>query len=311
MNKVYRFEDIAGFLHGADARVTGDTGSVEVSKISTLEAADRRSMVWVRERVEGAARAIESSSASLVIAHHSAAAEIAKAIGPGRCVVATGDPRLLFARIANALFVPRAAPGVHPTAVVHPEASISKSASIGPFTYIGASTIGDGSVIHGHCHVYDDVVIGRNCVVNAHCVIGASGSGYVKAPDGHWEPFPQIGRTILEDDVEIGANSYVARGALDETRIRRGTKIGLSACIGHNTQIGERAMILANAVVGGSTLVGNDAWVSVGAVIRNGINVGKNTQILMGAVVHKDVPDGVAVGGNPGRVIPRSAEIRS
>ena len=306
MNRLFKYRDIASLIQKLRGRCFGDPSSVRVAHASTPENADHHSIIWVAERFKESDRIIRDSDASLIIAHQTVEPLLEKFDLKKRCVVTTANPRLLFSAIVSTLFGESFAHGIHETAIIHSGASIGSNVYIGPYTYVGMSTIGNGAVIHGHCYIYDQVFIGENCVVHAHSVIGASGSGYVKNDVGEWENFPQIGTTVLEDNVEIGANTYVARGALGETRIGRGAKIGLGACIGHNVTIGENSVVLANAVVGGSAVIGKDAWVSMGALIRDGIRLGDSARVGMGAVVYKDVPNGANIVGTPGREIPRS-----
>ena len=304
--RTFSFADIEKWIASADAKIYGDRSAVCFTRAATPAEADQRAIAWIGEAAPDAAQLLAQCRASLIITHAKWVVQ-AGAAPAGTCVVATAQPRLLFARIVNALLVPAPHPGVHPTAFVHPGASVAASAYIGAFAYVGAARIGEGSLIEGHCHIDDGVEIGRRCTLGAHSAIGVRGSGYAKSEHG-WLPFPQLGTVIIEDDVDIGANAYVARGSLGETRIMRGAKIGLAACIGHNTRIGERCMVLASALVGGGTVLDRDVWVSIGAVLRDGITVGAGARILMGAVVHKNVPARAVVAGNPGREIKSPSE---
>jgi UDP-3-O-[3-hydroxymyristoyl] glucosamine N-acyltransferase len=306
MNRVFSYSDIEHLVRQAGAKLFGNADAIRIAKASTPGAADPLSVVWIGEKFKEAAASLQSCKASLIVAHYGVESLLDKVDLDGRCVITSTSPRLLFAAIANTLFNPAPSPGIDPTAVIHPDASIAGSVYVGPYAYVGKATLEEGVVIHGHCYIYEQTFIGRRCIVHAHCVIGAPGSGYVKNEQGRWEGFPQIGTTILEEDVEVGTNTYIARGALGETRIGRGVKIGLAACIGHNVVIGENSMMLANAVVGGSTVIGKNAWVSMGALIRDGLVLGDNARIGMGAVVYKDVPDGANIVGNPGREMGRA-----
>ena len=263
-------------------------------------------MTWVGERAGDLVQTINGCTATLVVAHDSVVSRSSELEMSKKCIVATPRPRLVFSRLACALLADHPNPGIHPTAVVHPNATIAPTASVGPFTYVGNASIGDATIVDGHVYIYDKVTIGKNCIIRSHCSIGAHGSGYEKDENGTWIGFPQMGATVLEDEVEVGANSYVARGALGETRIKRGTKIGLSVCVGHNVYVGEHSMILSNAVVGGSALLGPRTWISIGAVLRNGIKLGAGCKVTMGAVVYKDAPEGSTIAGNPGREISKA-----
>jgi UDP-3-O-[3-hydroxymyristoyl] glucosamine N-acyltransferase len=222
----------------------------------------------------------------------------------GMTVVEADNPRLFFARAAK-LLKPTAHPsGIHKSAVVSTDAIIGTGVSIGagviiePHVHIGEGTSIDAGAVIGHgvsigerCHVYPRVVLyggvtlGDRVIVHAGAVLGADGFGYVRDPaTGAYTQFPQQGRLVIEDDVEIGANTTIDRGALDETRIRRGTKIDNLVHIGHNCDIGEDVILVALTGISGSSSVGK------GAVIAGQVGIGD----------HAHVGPGVILGGQAG-----------
>ncbi len=273
-------------------RLLGD-GSVLITAVSSLQSAGHEHVVFVedRERLEIALR----SSAPVIIA-----GEFAREIPSGsKAVLLSGQPRLTFARAARLLQESNDPPQIHASAVVATSAKIGKNVSVGAGAIIGErSSIGDGSIISARAVIGDDVELGSDCridagvtiypstklgarvVVQAGAVLGSAGFGYVRDSEtGRYERSPQIGRLFIEDDVEIGANSTVDRGALDETRIRRGAKIDNLVHIGHNVQIGENVIIAAqtgisgsvtiedNVVMGGQVGIGDHARVEAGAML--------------------------------------------
>ncbi len=181
---------------------------------------------------------------------------------------------------------------VDPGVVVGPCAVIGSHARIGDGTLIGAgAVIGEGVKIGVHCHIYPRVVIypgttlGDRVVVHAGAVLGADGFGYVRdSVTGAYTQFPQQGTLVIEDDVEIGANSTIDRGALEETRIRRGTKIDNLVHVGHNCDIGENVILVALTGISGSSTVGK------GAVLAGQVGIGD----------HAHVGPGVILGGQSG-----------
>jgi len=227
---------------------------------------------------------------------------LADLAGAGTAFLTVRDPRLSFSRILAALFAPPPPPpGIHPTAVVHPEAEIDPTASIGAHVVLDRCSVGAGTVIHPHCHLYDDVRVGRNCLIHSGTMIGPDGFGYQRNADGVAEKFPQLGGVTIEDNVEIGANTVIDRGALSDTIIRSGAKIDNLVHISHNCDIGRDAFVIAHAMVGGSTVVGDRSWVAPCASLINGIRVGSDVTVGMAAVVIRDVPDGLTVMGAPAR----------
>jgi len=221
-----------------------------------------------------------------------------------KCVVESTQPRLWFARAAKLLKPAHAGSGVHPSAVIGsgvelgsevsigPCAVIEENARIGARTRVGAGAfVGSGVRVGEYCQIYPRAVLyagttlGNWVVVHAGAVLGADGFGYVRNPaTGAYTQFPQQGTLIIEDEIEIGANTTIDRGALGETRIRRGTKIDNLVHIGHNCDIGEDVILVALTGISGSSSVGK------GAVIAGQVGIGD----------HAHVGPGVILGGQAG-----------
>jgi UDP-3-O-[3-hydroxymyristoyl] glucosamine N-acyltransferase len=215
---------------------------------------------------------------------------------------------LAFARAANLLRGNAAhSTGVHPSAVVDASAKLGEGVSVGANAVIGPSVIGERTSIGVGCVIADRVELGDDCeiypnvtiypgtrlgdrvIVHAGAVLGSDGFGYVRDPkSGRHEKFPQIGNLVIEDDVEIGANTAIDRGALETTRIGRGTKIDNLVHIGHNCQFGEDVIIAAQAGFSGSITLENQV------VIGGQVGVGE----------HARIQEGVLLGGQAG-VLPK------
>lgn len=220
------------------------------------------------------------------------------------CIVESEQPRLWFALAAKLLNPLPEPSGVHPSAVVSEHAELGEDVTIGAcavvedFVHIGAGTrieagavIGRGVRIGEFCRIYPRAVLysgttlGNWVTVHAGAVLGADGFGYVRDPaTGAYTQFPQQGTLVIEDDVEIGANSTIDRGALKETRIRRGVKIDNLVHIGHNCDIGEDVILVALTGISGSSSVGK------GAVIAGQVGIGD----------HAHIGPGVILGGQAG-----------
>jgi UDP-3-O-[3-hydroxymyristoyl] glucosamine N-acyltransferase len=219
-------------------------------------------------------------------------------------IVETDQPRLWFARAAHMLARPPLSTGVHSSAVVSPEATLAAAVSVGPCAVVGAHAhigeesrieagavvcegvrIGKGCRIHPRAVLYPGTTLGDRVVVHAGAVLGADGFGYVRdEATGAYTQFPQQGTLVIEDDVEIGANTTIDRGALLETRIRRGTKIDNLVHIGHNCDVGEDVILVALTGISGSSSVGK------GAVIAGQVGLGD----------HVTIGPGVILGGQSG-----------
>ena len=293
----YTIEDI--ITHAATPCVVeGDATGRFFTNIAPISDATTESLVWIKVSSKNPSQVLSQTPAQIVICDPSLSIpERARS----KVYVRVENPRLVFSRVAKALFEKPPPFGIHPTAFVDPLAIVSPKCTIGPFTYIGASRIGDNTVIHGHCHIYDNVTIGSNVTIHAGTIIGADGFGYSRNEEGEFEKFPHVGGIVIEDHVDIGANTCVDRGSLGNTIIREGAKIDNLVHIAHNVVVGRHAAVIANAMVGGSTNIGDFSWVAPSVALMNGISLGKNTTAGLGAVVTKSIPDGETWAGIPAR----------
>jgi UDP-3-O-[3-hydroxymyristoyl] glucosamine N-acyltransferase len=247
----------------------------------------------------------------------------------GRPVIRSPMPNLDFARAAGLISpTPRPEPGIHPGAFVDPTAKVNPEASIGPHASVGARTeIGPRTVLHPNVTVCDDVQIGVDClfhpgvVVREQCVIGdrvilqpgvsigGDGFGYEFNERGEHEKIPQLGNVVIEDDVEIGANSAVDRARLGTTRIERGVKIDNLVQIGHNCVVGAHSAVVSQSGLGGSTLVGSRVFIMGQAGIAGHLSIGDGSFVGARAGLMRDVPPGSKVWGTP--AVPERRWLRS
>lgn len=281
-------KEIAEFVQ---ARIVGDA-SVEVTGLASIQSAESGDLVFVGEE-----KHLESalhSKATAVIAGEFAAGARSKPL------LIAQQPRLAFARAGHLLAPgPKYQPGIHPSAAIHPSAKLGAGASVeahvvikedvvvGARTHIGPGCCLQAGVVIGEdCHLapnvtlYSGARLGNRVIVHAGAVLGSDGFGYVRdSATGRYEKFPQIGRLVIEDDVEIGANATIDRGALDATRIRRGTKIDNLVHIGHNCDIGEDVVIAAQTGLSGSVTVEN------GVVMGGQVGIGDHARIEAGSIL--------------------------
>jgi UDP-3-O-[3-hydroxymyristoyl] glucosamine N-acyltransferase len=270
----------------------------ELNDVSSIASARSGSLVFATDPPSASA-AIQSAATAVILPK-----DLVDQITPTKPLLISANPKLDFARAAQLLRIARQPPGIHPTAVVSPEATIPSTVSVAATAVVAAHTtlgertiigegavIGEGVIIGADCHIYPRVVIypesiiGDRVIVHAGAVLGSDGFGYVPDPaTGRYIQFPQQGTLVLEDDVEIGANTAIDRGALAETRICRGTKIDNLVHIGHNCRIGHDTVIAAQTGISGSCTVGN--------------NVMLGGQVGMGD--HAHIGDGVILGGQGG-----------
>lgn len=309
-------KELAEFVQ---ARVVGD-GGVEITGISSIQSASHGDLVFVEDE-KNLRVALESPASAVIVGSFAMGQTNSKPL------LVSAQPRLAFARAAQ-LLCPREEqqPGIHPSAVVHSSARlgegvavgeravIGEGAEIGSKTRIGAgSAIGAGVTVGRDCDLYPNVTIypgtrlGDRVIVHAGAVLGSDGFGYVRnAATGRYEKFPQVGRLEIGDDVEIGANTTVDRGALEVTRIGRGTKIDNLVHIGHNVQIGEDVVIAAQTGLSGSAVVEKNV------VIGGQVGIADHVRIGEGAIIggQSGVPTkkiirgkGIVFWGTPARPI--------
>lgn len=220
------------------------------------------------------------------------------------CIVAMKNPRLGFIRCLNAFFAPSHSWNIHPTAVISKGVIIPDRISVGAQAVVGQGVVlGEGSIIGPRVFIMDQTIIGKEAFLQSGAIIGCDGQGFERNEEGRLERFPQMGRVVLGNRVEVGSNSTIVRGALPgvDTIIGKGTKIGHLVDIGKNVKIGEHCLVSAGAVLCGSVRVGDYAWLAPGCVIRQKVVIGRKAVVGLGSVVVSDVPEGLTVAGVPAK----------
>lgn len=268
--------EVAEWVGASVAAVEG-----RIDRVSSIEAADEASVVFAVDAPT--LKAAMGSKAAAILIGRSLPFEEA---GADARVWRVADPRYAFAEIAKKLNGKGFEAGVHASAVVGAGVVIGEGSSIGPGVVIGDSVrIGKDCNIQARVTLYPGTVLGDRVFVQAGAILGSTGFGYARhAQTGEYVIFPQQGSLHVEDDVEIGANSTIDRGALGETRIGRGTKIDNLVHIGHNCLIGRNVIIAAQTGISGSSVVED------GAILGGQVGIGE----------HATVGAGVILGGGAG-----------
>ncbi len=296
-------EMIAGLLGG---EIVGDKGAV-VSTISSIEEGKGGSLAYLTNpKYESH---LYSSQASIVI--------VASDFSPKEEVTPTlirvADPTQALVKL---LEIYNAAINRRRTGIAS-MSSISEGATIGEDIYVGefsviesGAKVGAGSQIYPQCYIgegvtigqnctlhpgvkiYRDCHIGNNCIIHSGAVIGADGFGFALREDGSFDKIPQLGNVIIEDDVEIGANTCIDRAKTDSTRIRRGVKLDNLIQVAHNVQIGENTVSSAQMGIAGSSSIGRNCFLGGKVGIVDHIHIGDNCKIGSMTGLVKDVPDG-------------------
>ncbi len=317
MSRTITVGELASRINGA---AIGDADRM-VSGIASLDSAGPGDLVYVDSAKYSAA--LTSSGASAAILPDGVDPP------PGMAAIRVRQPALAIAQALEILCpFERTFDGISPQAAIGKDVEIADGAAIGPHVYVGdhvrigrgteihpgatvgrGSIVGDDCVLHSGVHVYDGVTIGNRVIIHAGAVIGADGFGYVQEnieasgapPD---EPVRhrkvrQIGRVVIEDDVEIGANATIDRAALDVTRIGRGSKIDNLVQIAHNCLIGRHCIIVGQAGLSGSCVLGDYVTIAGQAGLAGHLAVGSRAVVGAQAGVTKDIPEGKYVLGSP------------
>lgn len=297
---------LADLARVARADLSG-SGEVEIRAVTDLAHAHPHALVLVANP-----RRLADAEASV------AGALLVESTAPAvhKPALRAGNVRAAFARVLGAFAPPRrAGEGIHPTAIVAPDAQMGRDVTLGPLVVVEAgAAIGDRSallagvtvgarvrigadcLLHPNVTVYPDTIIDDRVIIHGGAVIGSDGFGYA-AEDGVHLKIPHLGRVVIEDDVEIGANVTVDRATLGETRIGRGTKIDNLVQVGHNVTIGEGAILVAQVGISGSVTIGAGVLLAGQAGVADHVSIGEGARILGAAGVSKDIPAGATVSG--------------
>lgn len=316
----WRLAELAELVGG---RVVGDAERT-VDAVRALESAGPRDLSFLTA-ARYRARALASGAGALLLGEGLlGGAEPGGAELGGRDLLVVSDAGFALAQVLAAMHPEEARPpGVHPTAVVEEGAAIDPSAHLGPYVVVGAGSrveagaqllahavvgrgcwVGERALLHPHVVLYDRTEVGAGSIVHSGVVLGGDGFGYALHGGVHHK-VPQVGRVVLEEEVEIGANTTIDRATLGETRIGAGTKIDNQVMLGHNVQVGRRSILCAQVGIAGSTRIGDGVVLGarVGAVDH--IEIGDGVQAAAGTDLFSSLPARAVVGGSPAHEIGR------
>jgi len=291
-------------------RLEGD-GTVEITGVAGIEEAQPGQLTFLDNRKYYPLVKTTQASAILIAPD-----------GPAVTIAAlrTANPYLDFAR-ALELFhkPPRYAPNVHSTAVISSTANVGDRAHIGPYCFIDedveigdnvvlhsfvtiyrGAKIGDDFFAHSHCVVREDCRIGNRVLLQNGVVVGTDGFGFARDAQGHWHKILQVGRVVIEDDVEVQANSAIDRGAVSDTRIGRGTKIDNLVQVGHACTVGEDTILCGQVGLAGTTHIGNKCILAGQSASAGHLTIHDGAILTAQSAVNSDIPAGAIYSGSPG-----------
>jgi UDP-3-O-[3-hydroxymyristoyl] glucosamine N-acyltransferase len=301
---------LSAIAKALEVRLENGSPDTEISGLNGIEQAGRGELTFV-SNPKYAAAARTTEAAAIIVGEDFPSIP--------RTLLRAKDAYLSFAR-ALELFHParKYPPGIHPTAVIDGSARIGAGAHIGPYVVIEEEVeIGPNAVLLAHVVIYRGVRIGANFFAHAHSVvretcrigdnvllqngvvIGGDGFGFAKTPAGHWHKIPQPAAVVIEDDVEVQANSCIDRASVGETHIGRGVKVDNLVQVGHGTRVGEDALLCAQVGLAGSTEIGKRAILTGQVGVVGHCKVGENAIVTPQSGVAHDIAAGALVSGAP------------
>ena len=302
-----KLKELAGKL---GARLDPPDADAEINSVGSIESALPGQITFaVSSKYAQLAQA--SNASALIVDEKFPALE--------KPALRTRNPQFAYARAVELLHVlPQEKRGVHPTAVIDPSARIGANASIGACVVIGADVeigedctllpqvviyrgvkIGKNFFAHSHVSIRENCEIGNNVLLLNGVVIGSDGFGFAKDDSGYWYKIPQTGRVVIEDNVEIQANSCVDRASLGETRIGRNTKIDNLVQVAHNCVIAENSMLCAQVGLAGSTEIGKNVILAGQVGVAGHCKIGDGVIVTAQSGTHGDIPAGAMYSGYP------------
>jgi UDP-3-O-[3-hydroxymyristoyl] glucosamine N-acyltransferase len=301
---------LSALASALDVRLENGSSDTEITGLNGIEQAGPGELTFV-SNPKYAAAARTTKASAVIVSEDFPAIPVA--------MLRAKDPYLTFAR-ALELFHARAryAPGVHPTAVVDASARIGAGAHIGPYVVVGEDvSIGADAVLLAHVVIYRGVMIGDNFFAHAHSVvrencrignnvllqngvvIGGDGFGFAKTAEGRWHKIPQPAPVVIEDDVEVQANSCIDRASVGETHIGRGVKVDNLVQVGHGSRVGSDTLLCAQVGLAGSSNIGNRVILTGQVGVVGHCKVGDNAIVTPQSGVAGNIPAGALVSGAP------------
>lgn len=302
---------IAELLHG---EVDGDP-QVMVNDLAKIEEARNGTLTFLANPKY--TEHIYTTKATIAIVEKGFEAH--RPIPKSLTLIRVADPRMAFTQLLERNYqLQYEKKGIEQPSFVSPSAKVGKGVYIGAFSYISEGVVledgvkvfpntfigervvvGKGTRIHAGVKIYHQTVIGAQCVIHSGAVIGADGFGFVPNAEGVYEKMPQVGNVILEDQVEVGANTTIDRATIGHTIIRQGTKLDNLIQVGHNAEIGRHNVIVSQTGIAGSTKVGDHNQIGGQVGIAGHLHIGDRVRIAAQSGIGSNLPDGAMVQGSP------------
>jgi UDP-3-O-[3-hydroxymyristoyl] glucosamine N-acyltransferase len=300
VEKTIHLNEVINLLGIEIITIYGNPAGKQIKYLKDRESVDQYTLDWINPLRIDKQQIVESTPAFAIIVDTDI--EYTNTMLKNQKVLlVVNNPKLAVAKVGNYFFVKKKKQGIDKSAWIHRDAKIGDSPFIGRNVTIGKSILGNNVQIQSNVIIHDDVIIGDGVIVKCGAVLGAEGTGYVEDNNGNLIKFPRLGKLIIKNNVDIGSNTVIDKGALSDTVIGLGTKISALCQISHNVVIGSNCIITSNVTISGSVILGDNVWVSPNACFKGHQHIGSNSIIGLGAVVLKDVPSGETWAGNPAK----------
>ncbi len=301
---------LADITAALNVRLENGSPDTEIASLAGIEQAGPGQLTFVAN-AKYAATAKTTKASAVIVAEDFPAIPSA--------MLRSKNPYLAWAKALELFYQPpQYGPGVHPTAVVHPTARIGKNAHLGPYVVVDEGVeIGDNAVLLPHVVIYRGAKIGHNFFAHAHAVVrefcqlgdsvllqngvvvGSDGFGFAKDDAGHWHKIVQSGTAVLENDIEVQANTCIDRASIGETRIARGAKLDNMVHVGHSCTVGQDTLLCAQVGLAGTTDVGNNVVLAGQVGVAGHCKIGDGVIAIAQSGVPHDVPPGKMISGAP------------
>ena len=287
-----------------EIRYASEGSSIKVDGAASITEASENQISFCYYERQKAASLVSRSNAGVILCKKDLEGFVHPQPGKKQQFIFLDNPRLAFVHIANHIYNKKKMIGISSHAIISESAKIGSNCYIGHFATIGDNCmVGDNTVICDKVTLVQNCSIGNGCIIQPGVTMGADGFAFERHPNGDLERFPHIRGVRIGNNVEVCANTNIARGSLSDTVIGEGTKVDALVQIAHNVKIGKNSEITTGTIIGGSTSIGDMTWTGLNSTLKDNIKVGNNVLVGAGAAVIKDVEDGDIVAGVPAKSI--------
>jgi len=296
----YKYIDIRSILDKYQCVVEGDTEDIAFESIASFDLTSEGSIDWcANEKIEYVQEYVNKSLSKTVIINLSLLNQVKN---KDKVLIFVSDPKAVISDIAKKLFLRKDfLPRFNEDYSISDHAKIGNNVTVGKYCIIGDAKIEENSILYGSNYIASNTEIGKNVIIYFGAVIGGPGFGFVKDKLNNSVRFAHIGKVIIKDYVEIGANTVIDRGGFGSTIIGEYTKIDSMVHIGHNVKIGRRCIICSNTTISGSVTISDDVWIGPNSVIKEHLEIVGNSFVGIGSVVVNSILRPKKVFGNPAK----------